>query len=74
MTANFVETGAPKPASRCEERDGFEQIGLARAIDAGERHETRANFKPKALVVAEVRERKARQGHKAVYTRIGIST
>ena len=55
----FIETGAAQAPARGEQRDGFEQIGLARAIGAGERHEARRNVQPEAGIIAEIGESQA---------------
>ncbi len=48
-----------KSAPGREQRDGFKQIGLARAIGAGEGDEARRDVQPEAGIIAEIRQRQA---------------
>ncbi len=50
----FIETGAAQAPPGGEQRDGFEQIGLARAIGAGQRDEARRYVQPEAGIIAEI--------------------
>ena len=59
QAGQFIETGAAQAAARREQRDGFEQIGLARAIGAGQRDEARRYVQPEAGIIAEIGEGQA---------------
>ena len=71
---------AAQTAPRHQQRNRFQQIGLARAIGARQRHKRPRRLQPHVAVVAEIGQRKARNGkgggvHRApAYTRMGIST
>lgn len=58
----FIEAGAAQAAAGGEQRDGFQQVGLARAIGAGEGHKARRYVQPQAGIIAEIGERQAGEG------------
>src|SRR5690606_15472302 len=54
-----VETGAAQSAPRREDRNGFQEVGLARAIGAGQHQMALIKIKRCGSVVAEGREPEA---------------
>ena len=56
---HFLEVGAAQAPAGGEERQGFEQIGLARAIVAGERDETPRRAQVERGIGAEIGQRDA---------------
>ncbi len=61
----LAEPRPPEAPAGCQERERLEQIGLARAIRAEERHRRRRHLKPRRAIAAEVREHEAPHGSRA---------
>ena len=81
LPGKVLEGRAAQAAARRQQRDGLQQIGLARTIGARQGNGRPVNIQPQAGIVAEVGEREAFERQRAgmghgrpAYTRMGIST
>ena len=57
LAGKIIGTGTAQPPTGGQERDGFEQVRLARAIGPKNRHRARVQIKDGAFVAAEMRQR-----------------
>ena len=60
--ADVVEAGPTQAAARRQEREGFQEIGLAGAVAAHQDHRLEAAVEPELAVIAEIGEAKLTDG------------
>jgi hypothetical protein len=62
---HFIERGAAQAAAGREKRNGFDQVGLAGAVRTDEHDHRRVDFKRGRVIVAEIVEGQAKDGHQS---------